>query len=162
MKIVLVNPPNFGSPYVNRDLMGGLGVNNILKEKPVERLMSFLKARSIRLPVMSLAYSASVLAKDFDVEVVDAANLDLSVHETLRRVEELRPHMVISTTSISTLTQEVELVCILKERLGVKVGLTGDAATYISRHVLEHSAIDFIIKGDEPEFALGHLAKAGG
>ena len=29
-------------------------------------------------------------------------------------------------------------------------------------HVLEHSAIDFIIKGDEPEFALGHLAKAGG
>jgi radical SAM superfamily enzyme YgiQ (UPF0313 family) len=142
--------------------MGGLGVNNIFKENPVERLMSFFKARFIRLPVMSLAYSASVLAKDFDVEVIDAANLGLGVDETLRCVEELRPQLVISTTSISTLMQEVELVCVLKERLGVKVGLAGDAATHMSRFVMGHSTIDFIIKGNEPEFTLEHFAQAGG
>jgi radical SAM superfamily enzyme YgiQ (UPF0313 family) len=161
MKIVLLNPPNFDSLYVNRDLMGSLGVNNRLKEKPIERLMSFLKARSIRLPVMSLVYSATVLAKDFDVEVIDAANLELSEAETLRRIEELKPDMIISSTSISTLMHEVQFVFELKKRLGIKVGLIGDAAVQLSRHVFDRFAVDFIIKGSDPEFALLHLAEAG-
>src|SRR5262245_11729097 len=110
MKIVLLNPPNFKSLYINRDLMGGLGVNNPRKEKPLERLLSFFKARSIRLPVMSLAYSAAVLSKDFDVAVVDAANLELTEEDTFRRIEALRPDMLISTTSIATLMQEAAFV----------------------------------------------------
>ena len=161
MKLVLLNPPNFDSLYINRDLMGGLGVNNPVKEKPAERLLSFFKARSIRLPVMSLAYSAAVLCRDFDVAVVDAANLELTEEDTFRRIEALRPDMLISTTSITTLMQEAAFVCRLKRQCGAVVGLTGDAATHLARRVMDEHPIDFIIKGDEPEGTLSQLALSG-
>ena len=79
MKIVLLNPPSINSQYINRDLMGGLGVNAIVKEKFSEKVMSFLKAQSIRLPVMSLVYSATILNRCYEISVIDAANLSLSV-----------------------------------------------------------------------------------
>jgi radical SAM superfamily enzyme YgiQ (UPF0313 family) len=161
MKILLLNPPNFDSLYVNRDLMGGLGVNNAAKERLPERIMSYFKARSIRLPVMSLVYCATVLAKDFDVSVIDAANLELSVEETIRQVEEQLPDMVISTTSISTLMQEAQLLATLKERLNVTTALTGDAASDLAKQVMDEYPVDFIVKGDEPEFILSRLATVG-
>ena len=45
MKIVLVNPPNFGSPYVNRDLMGGLGVKQHPQAKTGRALDVFLEGK---------------------------------------------------------------------------------------------------------------------
>jgi radical SAM superfamily enzyme YgiQ (UPF0313 family) len=161
MKLVLLNPPNFESFYINRDLMGGLGVNNLVKEKPVERLLSFLKARSIRLPMMSLAYSAAVLSKKFDVAVVDAANLDLTEEDTFRRIEALSPDMLISTTSISMLMKEAAFVSRVKRESGAIVGLTGDAATHLATRVMDEHPIDFVIKGDEPEGTLSQLAQSG-
>jgi radical SAM superfamily enzyme YgiQ (UPF0313 family) len=159
MKILLLNPPSFDSLYINRDLMGGLGVNNAVKEGLSERVMSFFKARSIRLPVMSLVYAATVLKKDFDVTVIDAANLELSEAETIKQIEQQRPDMVISTTSISTLMKEAQLLETLKKQLNVTTALAGDAATDLAAEIMDQHPVDFIIKGDEPEFILKHLAQ---
>lgn len=161
MKFVFLNPPNFNSPYINRDLMGGLGVTNVSKGGLSEGLMAYLKARTIRLPVMSLAYAATVASRYHDVAVVDAANLSLSAEETTRRIDELKPDWLISTTSISALMAEAELLAALKQRLGCTVGLLGDAVTQMSTRVLELHDIDFLIRGDEPEVVIEQIVKHG-
>lgn len=161
MKVLFLNPPNINSQYINRDLMGGLGVNVTSREKFSEKIMSFLKARSIRLPVMSMVYSVSVMAKHYDVAVVDAANLDLTVEQTLAAVERERPDWVISTTSIAALMQEAELLGQIKRRLNVTVGLMGDSATNLFRRVFDEHPVDFVIRGDEPEHVIEMIAQKG-
>ena len=161
MKLVFLNPPSINSRYINRDLMGGLGVTNVSNDGVSQRLMSFLKARSIRLPVMSLAYSATIASRDHDVSVVDAANLSLSMEEAIRRIESLKPDWVISTTSISAVMAEAEMVAGLKKRLGCTVGLLGDAATQMAKRVFERSDIDFVVRGDEPELVIKSILERG-
>lgn len=157
MKIVLVNPPSIGSQYINRDLMGGMGVNLGRREKVAEKLMGFLKAKSIRLPVLSLVYSLSVLAEYCEVAAVDAANLDLSVEQTIAEVVRHRPDWVLSTTSISALPEEIKMLAAIKSSIPVLVGLLGDAATHLSKMVMEQPQIDFIVRGDEPEATLQEI-----
>ncbi len=161
MKVLFLNPPNIDSQYINRDLMGGLGVNVHAREKFSEKIMAFLKARSIRLPVMSMVYSLSEMAKYHDVVAVDAANLDLSREETLAAVRRAKPDWVISTTSIAALMQEAELLGDIKREFGVTVGLMGDSATNLFKRVLDSQPIDFIIRGDEPEHVIAEIAKKG-
>src|SRR5581483_11338254 len=162
MKVLLLNPPNIDSQYINRDLMGGLGVNITYRHKLAEKLLSYLKAHSIRLPVMSMVYSASVLARHHDVAVIDAANLELSIDETLKRVADEKPDWVLSTTSISALMEEAKLLGRIKEKVGATIGLMGDAATILSNEVMKKYPVDFIIKGDEPEFVIEKIIEAGG
>ena len=130
LKVLLLNPPNFNSRYINRDLMGGLGVSILKRHQLTERLMSSLKAKSIRLPVISLVYTATLLAKEHDVSIVDAANLNLNTQETLQKIEKLNPQWIISTTSIASLFEEVKFLSQLKKRLNVMTVLLGDAATF--------------------------------
>ena len=137
--------------------MGGLGVSVLARQKPTERLLSYLKAKSIRLPVMSLVYSASLLAKEHDVSVVDAANLDLDPEETLQKIEEIKPDWILSTTSIASLFQEANFLSHLKKHINVTTVLMGDAATFFSSKILEDFSIDFIVKGDEPEIIVEQL-----
>ena len=161
MKFVFLNPPSFNSRYINRDLMGGLGVTMVSKGGLSERVMSFLKARSIRLPVMSLVYAATLASRDHDVSVVDAANLCLSPEDTARRIESLNPDWLISTTSISALMAEADMLARLKKRLGCTVGLLGDAATQMANEVFERYDIDFVVRGDEPESVIEQILEQG-
>lgn len=158
MKVLFLNPPNMDSQYINRDLMGGLGVNINSRTHLTGKIMSYLKAKSIRLPVLSLVYAASVLSRTHEVAALDAANLDLSCEETLRRIAREKPDWVISTTSISALMREAAFLADLKKNLNVTVGLMGDAATFLHAQVLEKYPIDFILKGDEPEFVIDKIA----
>lgn len=161
MKILLLNPPNIDSQYINRDLMGGLGVNIALRRRFSEKIMSYLKAKSIRLPVMSVVYCASVLAQSHDVTVLDAANLDLSSEETLRRIGQAKPDWVVSITSIAALFGEVELLAQVKKRFNPVIGLMGDAVTSFSDKIMKEFPVDFIILGNEPEGVMKTVAERG-
>lgn len=152
MKILLLNPPNINSRYINRDLMGGLGVNIPYREKFSEKFLSYLKAKSIRLPVMSLAYCASVLSKYHEVVVLDAANEELSLNQTSFQINKHSPDWIISMTSISALFEELKFLSDLKKDSNLTVGLIGDAATSMAKKILTNYSIDFIVRGDEPEF----------
>ena len=158
MKIIALNPPNIASHYINRDLMGGMGVSMTAQKMLSERVMTYLKARSIRLPVMSLAYCATILQESFEVTVIDAANLDLSPEATRRQIEVERPDWVLSTTSISSLKAEAEFLAEIRREQGVAVGLMGDAATQFADELLREDACDFIIRGNEPELVVREIA----
>jgi anaerobic magnesium-protoporphyrin IX monomethyl ester cyclase len=161
MKILLLNPPNGRSYYLNRDLMGGLGVGVRMEGGLPGRIMSLVKARSIRLPVLSLSYCATILARDHDVRVVDAANLDLSVPRTRKAILDFAPDWVLSWTSTSGLWEELAFLTSLKEGRSPVVGLLGNAAASRPREVFDGHPIDFIVKGEEPEGIMSALSAAG-
>ena len=75
MRIVLLNPPVPAGKFTNRDLMGGMGIDDGFGVGLGPRFVSLLKNEGTRLPVISLAFAAALLT-DHDVTVLDQSRLD--------------------------------------------------------------------------------------
>jgi len=60
-KVVILNPPSPDASYINRDLMGGMGVHVKFGKNFFAKLLSKLKANYVRIPVMQLVYAATIL-----------------------------------------------------------------------------------------------------
>jgi len=134
--------------------MGGLGVSLGHRSGLASKAMNFLKARSIRLPVMSLAYSAGVLKSHHEIQIIDAANMDMDAVGVLESLLDFKPEIILSATSIAALIEEVQFLSSAKEILKCKLILLGDAASLRAESVLANYDIDYIIQGDEPEAVL--------
>lgn len=112
--VLLLNPPNpVSGGYLNRDLMGGMGTKVSFGEDIVTRTMSAVKSRFVRLPVMQLAYAASLLErrhKDVFLEVVDAGNSDMPVDSVISKVKMLEPDYVLMAVSSAGVMFEKNVV----------------------------------------------------
>ena len=75
MRIALVNPPVPAGRFTNRDLMGGMGIDDDFGVGLGPRFVALLKNEGTRLPVISLAFAAAIL-RDHDVVVLDQSRLD--------------------------------------------------------------------------------------
>src|SRR5690242_15324863 len=69
-RVVLLNPPVPAGRFTNRDLMGGMGIDDGFGLGMRTRFVALLKNHGTRMPVIWLAYGASALA-DGSVIVLD-------------------------------------------------------------------------------------------
>ncbi len=110
MNILVINPPSPEKSYMNRDLMGGMGVKVGFGKSLKTKLISKLKSNLVRIPVMQLVYVATILQKNHNVRVIDAANQNMSVSDILPVVKGFRPDYVFMAVSSSGVIFERDVV----------------------------------------------------
>ncbi len=157
MRIVLLNPPVPAGKFTNRDLMGGMGIDDGFGEGLGPRFVALLKNEGTRMPVISLAYAAAILA-DHEVTVLDLVKLDPADPAALDAVAGARPDWVVAATSFAFLGAELRFLERVRDRTGARRMLLGYAATHFAHEILARDLAEVVTRGD-PEVAVGHLAR---
>ncbi|MBL8911296.1 MAG: radical SAM protein [Archangium sp.] len=157
MRVLILNPPVPRGSLTNRDLMGGMGINDDFGTSVSSRFVAFLKNQGTRMPVMTLGYAAALLAPHVDVEVLDLGH-EASGPETLARAAAVKPEWIVAATSFAYLGTELKFLSELHARTGAKRLLVGQTATHYAKEILERGLAEFIASGD-PEVAVSELAK---
>ena len=158
MRIALLNPPVPGRAFTNRDLMGGMGIDDAFGVGLGPRFVALLKYEGIRMPVISLAYAAAILRRaGHDVAVFDQMRCDPDEAGVAEAVIAWQPEWVVVATSFAWLGAELRYLARLHAATGCRRLLTGYTATHFARGILERGLCDVVSSGD-PEVAVGHLA----
>lgn len=148
--ILILNPPSPDHSYINRDLMGGMGVKvNISSESIKYRFLGKLKSSLIRIPVMQLVMAATLLKHSgFSVEVIDAVNLDLSLGEIMPKIRKMSPSFVVMAVSSSCILFERDVVARkIKEQLkDAKIIVVGETVSE-NLHLLKQP-FDIAVTGE--------------
>src|SRR3989344_7505061 len=110
-KVLILNPPSPDKFYINRDLMGGMGVKNNFKSTFFNEFITKLKNKFVRIPVVQLVYAATVLKKDgFELLVIDAANESKSLAGITPEIAEFQPDYAVMACSASCFIYERDAV----------------------------------------------------
>ena len=162
MRVVLLNPPVPAGKFTNRDLMGGMGIDDGFGVGYGPRFVALLKNEGTRLPVLSLAYAAAVLSKDHDVTVLDLMRFDPADPEAFAAVERARPDWIVAATSYAFLGAELRFLERAHKELGARRLLIGYAATHFADDIIARGLAEVVTRGDcEPAcqaLATGTLA----
>lgn len=163
-KVMILNPPSSDKSYINRDLMGGMGVHVKFGKNVFAKILSKMKANYVRIPVVQLVYAATLLEKEnFEVKVIDAPNQDMPLDVVLANIKEFKPACVIMAISSSCIIFERDIVAggIKKILPETKIFVVGDMITEMPELLLpyfdlgivgelEHCIVD-LCKGKNPE-----------
>lgn len=101
-------------------------------------------------PPLGLAYLASVLRGEHEVEIIDAIALDYSLSDIRRLLEAKMPDVVGITSVTSTIYNAYSVAGVVKEvNMDCVVVLGGPHATFMARQILaECPFIDVVAKGE--------------
>lgn len=157
MRVLILNPPVPRGSLTNRDLMGGMGINDDFGTSVSSRFVAFLKNQGTRMPVMTLGYAAALLQPHADVEVLDLGHAAPTA-DVLARVAATRPDWVVAATSFAYLGAELKFLAELHARTGARRFLVGQTATHYATDIVARGLAEHITAGD-PEVALTELAK---
>jgi radical SAM superfamily enzyme YgiQ (UPF0313 family) len=157
MRITLVNPPVPAGRFTNRDLMGGMGIDDDFGVGLGPRFVALLKNEGTRLPVISLAFAAALLA-DHDVTVLDQSGLDPADPAALDAVVRSRPEWIVAASSFAFLGAELRYLERARAATGARRMLLNQAATFFADDILRRGLAEAISRGD-PEVLVGHLAR---
>ncbi|RZN40385.1 MAG: radical SAM protein [Methanophagales archaeon ANME-1-THS] len=115
----------------------------------------------VTLPPLGLAYLASVLRGEHDVEILDALALNHSLADLRRRLEASMPDVVGITSVTSTIYNAYAVARVAKEvNENCIVVVGGPHATFMARQILEECPfVDVVVKG-EGERAMKLLVEA--
>lgn len=104
----------------------------------------------VTLPPLGLAYLASVLRGEHDVEILDALALNYSLTDIRRRLEASTPDVVGITSVTSTIYNAYAVARVAKEvNENCIVVVGGPHATFMARQILEDCPfIDVVVKGE--------------
>ena len=167
-KILVLNPPAPDHSYINRDLMGGMGVHIKLGGDLVSRFLSRIKSNYIRIPVVQLVSGATLLEKEgFDLCIIDAANENKNLEYIIKEIKRFQPTFVIMAISSSGIIFERDVVAaaIKKTSPSIKIIVVGDMITEMPELIvpffdiaimgeIETNIID-LCKGENPELIPG-------
>lgn len=159
MRIVLLNPPLPPQALTNRDLMGGMGIDDGFGESLGTRFLAYLKNQGTRLPVIALASAAAIL-RGHDCTVLDLAHRDAASDETLQEVARHNPDWVIAASSFAYLGAELDFLARLRQETGAQRLLVGYSAVHFAGEILRRGLAEAIAAGD-PEPACQALATGG-
>jgi anaerobic magnesium-protoporphyrin IX monomethyl ester cyclase len=151
-KVLILNPPSPDKHYINRDLMGGMGVKNDFKPTFVNGLIFNLKQRFVRLPVVQLVYAATIMKKEgFDILVIDAANECKTLSQIMPAIEKFMPDYVLMACSASCFIYERDMVAktIKKKCPGAKIIVEGDMINERPDLLLPHFDIAILGEGEQ-------------
>ena len=157
MRIALVNPPVPAGRFTNRDLMGGMGIDDGFGVGLGPRFVALLKNEGTRLPLISLAFAAALL-RDHDVTVLDQSRLDPNDPAALAALVAAKPDWVIAASSFAFLGAELRYLERVKAATGASRLLLNQAATFFADDILRRGMAEVIPRGD-PEVAVRHLAQ---
>lgn len=157
MRITLINPPVPAGKFTNRDLMGGMGIDDGFGVGLGPRFVALLKNEGTRLPVISLAFAAALL-EGHDVTVLDQSRLDPHDPAALDAIARARPDWVIAASSFAFLGAELRFLDRVRAQTGARRMLLNQAATFFADDILRLGMAEVIPRGD-PEVAVRHLAR---
>lgn len=146
-KVLILNPPAPDASYINRDLMGGMGVHVKFGKELLPKILSKLKANYVRIPVVQLVYAATILEKNqYPLKVIDAPNDNKSLHDVIEKVKEFQPEYVIMAVSSSCIMFERDTVAkgIKEVAPKVKIIVVGDMITEMPSLLLPHFDVGII------------------
>lgn len=139
-RILILNPPSPDASYINRDLMGGMGVHNSPPGRGLRSKIIFkIKSIAIHIPMMHLVNAATLLKqKGHELKVIDAVNTGKDLNYVLKEARAFNPEFVLEGVSSSCFKYERDEVARrLKEELpGVKVVAVGDMITEMPQELL--------------------------
>lgn len=159
MRILLVNPPVPAGRFTNRDLMGGMGIDDAFGVGAGPRFVALLKNEGTRMPVLALAHLAARLG-DHEVEVLEQSRLDPGDPAALDAVARARPDWIVAATSFGFLGSELAYLARAHERTGARRLLLGTTATHFADAILRRGLAEVVAKGD-PEIAVASVASGG-
>jgi radical SAM superfamily enzyme YgiQ (UPF0313 family) len=136
--------------------MGGMGIDDGFGLGAGPRFVALLKNEGTRLPVLSLAYGAAILA-EHDVTVLDLARLGPDDPRALEAIASARPDWVVAATSYAFLGAELRFLERVHRATGASRLLFGYAATHFAGDIHDRNLAEAISRGD-PEVAFRHLA----
>ena len=118
MRVALLDPVPVRRGAVNKDIAGGFGTVSDFGDSPVARVLTWLKRRGVRYPVLSLGYIAALFERaGWDVRygnrVEDADDADIA----------------LVYTSLVAHRAEVELAERVRARGRIRVGFVGPFAS---------------------------------
>lgn len=134
MRIILLNPPQVGCK-ITRDMAGGLG---------------FDATNQTLLPPIDLAlFAATLRKKKNEVEIIDPEIRGLSSQETIQKILEWNPAVIICSVSLPSLVNDSqfirELKKVFKGKIIVKTSITFKP---ILKKILKRSEADFCLFGE--------------
>ena len=97
-----------------------------------------------------LAYAAALLRNDgFEVEVIDAVALDISLQLFKDMVMEIKPDVILFETTTPTIDYDIALIREIKAKIDTQIVLTGThASTFGVLLMREVKEIDYILFGE--------------
>lgn len=107
-----------------------------------------------------MAYAAALLKNEgFDLEVIDAIALNLTLTDFTRKAVGLKPDVILYETSTPTISHDLKLARVLKKKTGSLICLAGPHVTVYPEEILKKNpAVDFVFL-QEYELAFLELAK---
>lgn len=145
--VLILNPPSPDDSYINRDLMGGMGVHVTFGKNIFAKLLAKLKASYVHIPVVQLVYAATLLEKnDFEVSVIDAANEQIKLDDVLEKVKAVSPAYILMAVSSSCIMFERDVVAAKIKTIcpQTKIVVVGDMITEMPELLLPHFDIGII------------------
>lgn len=143
MKVVLINPPSIN------------GILYIREGRCEQQLSSF----QYSMPPISLPSIAGLLKKNgFDVYIFDLMVESISYSELIKRLNEIKPSLIIMNISTVTYNSDMKFVNKLKENANAYIASIGIHTTVHDESSLMNSKLDFVIR-NEPERSAVELAK---
>ncbi len=173
MKIVVLNPPAPEESHINRDLMGGMGQKIDFGRNNISKFISLMKANLIHIPVMQLAYIATILSEKHDVLVIDSMNNNLGLEKTIERIKMFNPDFVFMAVSSSGVIYERDTVAgRIKEACGARIITVGDTIAGVPELLKQpfdisivgeaESVAEKIVSGEKLEKIKGIMYRKGG
>lgn len=126
---------------------------------PGRKIRKHFKETVIQPYPIWAAYALAVLREEgFTPLFLDCMVEGLNIEQTLQRIAELKPDLVVIETSTPSIETDLNTAKEVKQTLGLKTALIDCHATYFHKELIKEPYIDFVIRG-EFEVTLAHLAK---
>ncbi len=138
-KVLVLNPPSPDASYINRDLMGGMGVHNAAGRGIFAKIIFRIKSTTVHIPMMQLVSAATLLKqKGHSVLVIDAVNTGKDVGSVIKSAVEFSPEFILMGVSSSCFRFERDEVARrLKGSVnGVRIIAVGDMITEMPNELL--------------------------
>jgi radical SAM superfamily enzyme YgiQ (UPF0313 family) len=150
MRIALVSTPRPRASFINRDLYGGMGIDDNFGTEAGVSFVAFLKAQGTVIPELAFPYLAALLGPAHDVRFFDGARTaeGPGAERFAAEIEAFAPALVIASTSYAHLRGEAGFVAALGARTGARTVLFGYAADWFGRDLLARTAIDLVVSGE--------------
>lgn len=126
---------------------------------PGRKIRKFFKETVIQVYPIWTAYALAVLrGEGFTPLFLDCMVEGLSLEQTLQRIREMKPDLVVIHTSTPSIEIDLNTAKRIKETFGLKIALIDCHATYFHKELILEPYVDFVVRG-EFEITLAHLAQ---
>lgn len=149
MRIALVSTPRPRASFINRDLYGGMGIDDNFGTEAGVSFVAYLKAEGTVIPELAFPYLAALLRRH-TVRFFDGARLaeGPAGDRFAEEIAAFTPDWILASTSYANLRGEAEFVAGLGERTGARTVLFGYAANWFARELLARHPIDYVVSGE--------------